>query len=488
MRYSRSGIIALALALVGIPAGAVGSILASQPRLGLVTVRSKADWDIHGLSVPLPDDPDTFLRTAHESRRELPTRHRADGSPRIDLLPDATNRREGWKEEGFKKELGVLPAAVAPSIAAQPGPLIGYTELRTDLPGGRHANVRTMRATVVKPEGTGHHSLATELARDPDGWTQFAGWSPDGITAIVGRGWQSPANAKWEEEHKQFRFTKEGWLYDTYAVELASGKATNLTAVDRTSFYNSGLFFWPGDSTKLGFTALIDGNSHPFQMDRDGRNKRDLTKDSKEFAYGFSSSPDGRYIAYHKSYQIYLANADGSNARLIKTGKPFNFGPQWSPDGTTVLFLSGEHRNSHPCVVRADASGLKKLADRGGYEGVTEFLDVPDFHGGSSDLPVWSADGKVVFYTALVGKSVELFWVTLDGKSEQLTKSPGGTRHYHPQPSPDGQWLVYGSRRDGVRDLYVMRLMDRSEKRVTTNKAGFAAMWPYWRPSAKPKP
>ncbi len=379
----------------------------------------------------------------------------------------------------------LLPAVQTDAGAAPPEPLIGYTELRTNLPGGRQANVRTMRACVVKPDGSGRRFLAEELARDPDTSTQFAGWSPDGKTAIVVRGWESPDNAKWEEEHKQFRFNKEGYLLDSYLVDLADGKATNITAVERVSFYNSGLFFWPGDPTKLGFTALIDGNSHPYSMDRDGKNKRDLTDKSKEFAYGFSASPDGKRIAYHKSYQIYLADADGTNARQVKTEQPFNFGPQWSADGMWVLFLCGEHKNSHPYIVRADGSGLKKLADRGGYEGVIDFLDVPDFHGGSSDVPVWSADGKAVFYTATVGKSVELFRVTLDGKSERLTKSPDGTRHYHPEPSADGKRLLYGSMRDGVRDICVMQLADHTEKRVTNYKVGQGAMWPHWQPGMK---
>jgi len=365
-----------------------------------------------------------------------------------------------------------------------PGQQIGYTELRTNLRGGRHANVCTMRAVVVRGDGSGRKAIAEDLVQDPDTWTQFAGWSPDGKTAVVGRGWQSPANAQWEEAHKQFHFSKEGWLLDSYLVDLDTGKATNATAVERISYYNSGLFFWPNDSTKLGFTALIDGNSHPFRMDRDGRNKLDLTKESKEFAYGFSSSRDGRRIAYHKSYQVYLADADGSNLLHVKTGQPFNFGPTWSPDGQWVLFVSGEHYRCHPHVVRADGTGLRKLADRGGYKGVIEFLDVFDFHGGSSDLPVWSADGQSVFYTAQVGSNVELFQALLDGSTRQLTKSPKGSLHYHPQPSPDGKWLAYGSKRAGVRQLYVMRLADRSEKQITHLKDGQAAMWPHWQPDA----
>ena len=138
----------------------------------------------------------------------------------------------------------------------------------------------------------------------------------------------------------------------------------------------------------------------------------DLTKDSKEFSYGFSSSRDGKRISYHKNYQVFLADADGARAAQVQTGQPFNFGPL-SPDGQWVLFLAGEHHNSHPHIVRADGTGLRKLADRGGYWGAIAFLDVPDFHEGSSDTPVWSTDGKRVFYTAKDGANVELFQVTL---------------------------------------------------------------------------
>jgi Tol biopolymer transport system component len=268
-------------------------------------------------------------------------------------------------------------------------------------------------------------------------------------------------------------------------VDVAGGKATNVTAVERVSFYNHGLFVWPGDETRLGFLALIDGNLHPFRMDRDGKNKRDLIKDSPAFAYGFTASPAGKRISYHKSYQVHIADADGSNAKLVKTGNPFNFVPLWSADGAWLLFLSGEHYDCHPHVVKADGTGLKKLASRGGYRGVIDFLDVYDFHGGSSDYPVWAADGKSVFYTAKVGRNVELFRVTLDAKPEQLTETAAESMHYHPAPSPDGKWLVYGSKRDGVRQLYVMRLSDKKEHRITDLKKGHAAMWAHWQPAAK---
>ena len=361
-------------------------------------------------------------------------------------------------------------------------PLVGYNEHRTNLSGGRQPNISTNRAMVVQADGTGRREIGGELVNEAGAWTQFAGWSPDGKTAVVLRGWESVENALWEEEHKTFRFTPEGWLVDSYLVDVATEKAENVTAIERISFYNSGLFFWPNDPTKLGFTALIDGNSKPFCMDRDGRNKTDLTKNSSGFAYGFSSSPDGSRISYHENYQVYLADADGSNRIHVQTGHPFVFAPRWSPDGKWLLFVSGEHYNCHPHIVKVDGTGLKKLADRGGYRGVTEFLDVFDYHGGSSDVPVWSIDGQSVFYTAKVGNNVELFRVTLDGRAEQLTHSAEGTLHYHATPSPDGQWIVYGSKRSGVRNLFVMCLSDRKEHALTDVSVGHAAMHAFWQP------
>ena len=361
-----------------------------------------------------------------------------------------------------------------------PDLMIGYNEHRTNLPGGRHPNCSTNRAMVVKADGTQRKPIASELADEAGSWTQFAGWSPDGKTAVIGRGWESDENARWEEEHQTFRFTAEGWLYDSFLVDIATGKADNVTAVDRVSFHNAGLFYWQNDPIKLGFTALIGGNSQPFRMDRDGRNKTDLTKESNGFAYGFSSSPDGARISYHENYQVYLADADGSNRQHIETGHAFDFAPSWSPDGKWLMFVSGEHYNCHPHVVQADGKGLKKLADRGGYRGVVEFLDVPDFHHGSSDVPVWSMNSQTVFYTAKVGDNVELFQIALDGQSVRLTTSAEGTLHYHPKPSPDGNWIVYGSKRNGIRNLYALRLSDRREHALTNVNLGCAAMHAYW--------
>jgi Tol biopolymer transport system component len=362
-----------------------------------------------------------------------------------------------------------------------PTGLIGCTEFRTNLPGGRAVNVFTERACVMNADGTGRREVAPQLATKPNTWTQFAGWSPDGKKAIVLAGWESSENAAWEEEHKTFRMVPGAWLLDCCLVELATGKVVNLTEVERVSNYNAGLFFWPKDPSRLGFNPLIDGECRPFSMNLDGTKKRDLSRGAG-FTYGFNASPDGKRIAYHKDYQIYLADADGGNPTKIETGNPFNFAPTWSPDGRRVLFVSGEHFNCHPFIVERDGTGLKKLADRGGYTGVTQFLDVPDYHGGSSDIPIWSRDSKWIYYTAKVGEAVELMRVSLEGKTEQLSHCSSGVTHYHPTPSPDGRWLLFGVTRDGVRQLYVARADGSESRQITSFTKGHAAMWASWQP------
>ena len=361
---------------------------------------------------------------------------------------------------------------------------IGYTEYRADLPGGMHPYFISQRAYVVQADGTDRRAVGKKLIDEPFAWTQFAGWSPSGEYAIVGRGWESAENAAWEEEQQTFRMT-QGWLHDVYLLEMKTGALRNVTGVDRVSIYNSGVFFWPNDPRRLGFQALIDGVSHPFSMDLEGKNKRDLTDGAKQFTYGFTASPDGKRIAYHKNYKIYLANADGSGSKLIETSNPFNFVPTWSPDGQWVLFVSGEHYNCHPHVVRRDGSGLRQVGDRGGYRGVVECLDKPAFHSASSDLPIWSQDGRAIFYTAKVGESVELMRAELKGNAVQLTNSPAGVLHYHPKLSPDGRWLAFGSNRSGTRQLYVMPADGGETQAITKVPQGHGAMHAYWRPLAK---
>src|SRR5262249_52086523 len=162
---------------------------------------------------------------------------------------------------------------------------------------------KTMRAVVVKADGTGRRVLAEELTREAGWWTQFAGWSSDGKAARLVRYWKRDEVGKWEEEHKRYRGTGDPDVHDAYLGDLARGKATKQAPVEE-------------------------------------RTKSELIKN---LVHGLSLSPDGKRSAFEDpAYRLYLADGDGSNAKQVKTGLRFHLIPSWSPDGSWVLFVAGE--------------------------------------------------------------------------------------------------------------------------------------------------
>src|SRR5262245_18977159 len=129
----------------------------------------------------------------------------------VTALPAAVVSRRAFLRLGVAAAvLGPASLRAADADDKPPDLLVGYTEFQTDLPGGRYVSEATMRAAVVKADGTGRRVLAEELTREKNWWTQFRGWSPDGKIAVFTHNWISDENGKWEEEHRTFRNTKDG--------------------------------------------------------------------------------------------------------------------------------------------------------------------------------------------------------------------------------------------------------------------------------------
>ena len=361
--------------------------------------------------------------------------------------------------------------------------VIGYTDMQCDDPRGQFYNGRTSRAMVVRADGTERREIGVSLITRPNTWTQFAGWWSES-QATVHISWESEENYLWEREHKTFRMTEGNWLVDCCLVDITTGTVKNLTMVERVSNYNVGVRPWPGDPTRATFAPLINGIQHPFVMDSDGRNKKDLSSGKDGFTYGCNVSPDGQRITYNKSYLVYVAEKDGSNPRRVDEDPKhtFQFIPTWSPDGQWLMFLAGEHHKCHPYLTRSDGTGLRKLADRGTYIGSFEPLKHPDFHSAGSDLPVWSPDSQWVYYTAQVGPSVELMRVSLSGQVQQLTHSRPGTEHYYPEVSPDSRLVAFGVRLNGAAALYVADADGRNARPITAPTPNHVQMHPKWRP------
>ena len=371
----------------------------------------------------------------------------------------------------------------SPFAATRSKYLLGYTDMQCLDSRGQFYNWRTRRAMIIQADGSRPREIGASSITNENSWTSLAGWWPDG-RAVINVSWESPENYAWEKANRTFRMTEGNWLSDSCLVDIKTGKLVNVTAVERVSNYNPGLAPWPGDSSRATFAPLINGIQHPFSMDSDGRNKKDLSSGKDEFTYACNVSPDGQRITYNKNYLVYIADKDGSNPRRVDMDPkhPFQFIPTFSPDGQWLMFLAGEHYDCHPHIARADGTGLRKLADRGGYSGSFEPLKYPDFHSSGSDIPIWSPDSQWVYYTAKVGRSVELMRVTLAGQVQQLTHSDPGTEHYYPDVSPDGLLVAFGRRQNAASVICVAEADGRNVEAITKPTIERVQTYPKWAP------
>jgi Tol biopolymer transport system component/DNA-binding winged helix-turn-helix (wHTH) protein len=148
---------------------------------------------------------------------------------------------------------------------------------------------------------------------------------------------------------------------------------------------------------------------------------------SSLFDAGPDFSPDGSRIVFVSDrdgiYAIWICNADGSNPmRLSKA--PQGGTPRWSPDGRQIAFDSRGKGRSHIYVVPAEGGTPAQLTE-------------DDFDG---QVPSWSADGNWIYFSSDRSGSWEIWKVSLPNKEAVQVTRQGGI---NAQESADGKSVYY---------------------------------------------
>jgi nucleoside-diphosphate-sugar epimerase len=124
-----------------------------------------------------------------------------------------------------------------------------------------------------------------------------------------------------------------------------------------------------------------------------------------------ASAETGAWLVHYSTDYVY----DGSGERPLtgSDGLPLTYArwPSWSPDGSELALYSVNTTREAIMVANADGSGLREVARRqpANFE---EFLGGPD----------WSPDGQTIVFTAMMG-GFEICTVPAQGgNAEQLTR------------------------------------------------------------------
>ena len=145
-------------------------------------------------------------------------------------------------------------------------------------------------------------------------------------------------------------------------------------------------------------------------------------------------SPDGRQLAFAKGSDIYLANADGTNARKLIAVSGSANSIRFSPDGTRLRFTLRQSNSDSIWEVRVDGTD---------FHPVLTGLHAPS----SQCCGVWSADGRYYLFVSNVSASSSNLWALREpaglfhrpSAPFQLTIGPMSLGF--PVPGPDGRRL-----------------------------------------------
>lgn len=205
---------------------------------------------------------------------------------------------------------------------------------------------------------------------------------------------------------------------------------------------------WSPDGTQIAFASDRDGdaNYNIFVMNLDGSNLRAVVDDSGgDFAPSWS--PDGTKILFQAwrnndtQWDIYVVNVDGSDEQVLISTELNEQLPSWSPDGTQIVYQAGlADVGTDIYVANADGSNARRLTPGNGRQ---------------YSAPSWSPDGSKIAYESNMHQAVvlgvtpvaeyELYVMDADGSNTTRMTFEGGANSQvrNPTWSPDGSQIAF---------------------------------------------
>ena len=412
------------------------------------------------------------------------------------LSPDGTKLAYAAKQNGnWEVFVEQLPGGVPVDVSASPG-FDGYPDWSPD----------GTKLAYASQDATGVIGIAVH---------DFATGTTTSLTAGAGLGTENAWHPRWSPDGSMIAFTCDGYGIDVCLMHTDGTKT--LVRVTNSPGWELDPT-WSPDGSAILYVSYPYSVADIFEIpitngEPDGSRVRDLTNTPTVSEIQPSWSTSG-LIAYRATApnsgvdQVYEMKSDGSDQHQISPGRAFEGDPNWSHDGSKIVFMSGRNAR-YDIAVSTSPTTARTLTHSPGFD--TDPAWSPDggriaftrvtakgenvmvMGAGGQKLrnltrgkgfnwnPAWSPDGKHIAFVRFDGYAAQVWEMNPDGSGQHpLTKHR--TWNVHPSWSPDGTRIVYqGISADATGNeysyLYILDLRTGKERRLPTPAAAETPSW-----------
>ncbi|HEX3120128.1 MAG TPA: CehA/McbA family metallohydrolase [Candidatus Acidoferrum sp.] len=262
-------------------------------------------------------------------------------------------------------------------------------------------------------------------------------WAIFSLALAVGFAFVPGAIAQRKPVLKQIELPHPYYYREMYLPVLTSGPSSVTWSPDsREVIYSMGGALWRQNINSNTTQQITDGAGYDYQPDW---------------------SPDGKSVVYvsyqHDAMELWQLDLATGISRQITKGGAVNVEPRWSPDGKKIVFVSTEYHGRFHIFVMDAGDGFAV----GGKASVVRLTEetkstLPRYYYAEYDTeihPTWSRDGKEILFVSNRGHIYGTggFW--------RMQAEPGADAreiHYEettwkarPDFSPDGTKILYSS-------------------------------------------
>jgi serine/threonine protein kinase len=239
----------------------------------------------------------------------------------------------------------------------------------------------------------------------------------------------SHRTASFSPDGQKIVFTSIGKVPQVWVKDLAQGEAVQITSgedpADRPR--------WSPRNDQIVYTRQSQGTESIWSVPSGGGSSHKVVEGGRNPNWSW----DGARLVFERGYDIWTANADGSDQRKVE-GVPLtdlllsDRMPAFSPDGSLIAFFQKSRGPMGDYWIIPSVGGSPRR------------LTADDALGGA---PVWTPDGRFIICPSQRAGSLTLWRVPVAGGEPQPVL--GGTgEDTDPEISRDGRRLIYTNTRN----------------------------------------